>query len=220
MLGAPRWSPSVDPSGDVAAAITGADVAHFAVHGVFSPGRPDISGLALAAPTDGFEPFGTAGGLLNVAALVALLPAGSLRLAVLSACDSALGEWSLSDDRSGLPGVMLGLGAEWVVGSHWPVGDLTTLALMYAFRRGDVIGRPAAALAAAARWLRVTSAVDIAAELRAVPWPALDTAAQLALEDGLRRLENRPDGIGPDGWAAFSAYGAPAPQEEPWLFDE
>lgn len=196
----------------VAESIVGADLAHFAVHGTYRPGNPRLSGLALAPPLDGFEPFDTASGLLNVTALATLLPIRSLRLAVLSACDSALGEWSLSDDRSGFPGILLGLGVQWVVASHWQVDDLTTLALMHRLYSGEEFKRPAAALASAVNWLRTSSPTEIVGKLRGVPWPQLDDYTQRSLDGALAKMERQSGCIGPNGWAAFSAYGAPIPR--------
>ncbi len=124
---------------------------HFACHGVFNSEDPLASRLELS----GQEPL-TLRDLLDGAAQPV-----RARLAVLSACQSALSDFrELPDEFIGLPAGFLQAGVPGVVGTLWPVDDLSTALLMVKFyelhlrgsRSGPLV--PAEALRRAQQWLR------------------------------------------------------------------
>jgi CHAT domain-containing protein/Tfp pilus assembly protein PilF len=116
---------------------------HFATHGVFDAGRPELSGLVLSrvgpdgGPREGFL------GLRDVYALDL-----SADLVVLSGCQTALGREIRGEGLLGLTRGFLYAGAPRVVASLWWIDDRATAALMESFYRGLWIEklRPAAAL--------------------------------------------------------------------------
>ncbi|MDG4861310.1 CHAT domain-containing protein [Streptomyces sp. T-3] len=98
------------------------DVAHFACHGRADLQHPLNSCLALAPG--------------NALTLDKILQATlSTRLAVLSACQTALPGAALPDEVVGLPGGLLQAGCSGVVGSLWSVPDNATAELMRHFYR-------------------------------------------------------------------------------------
>jgi CHAT domain-containing protein len=78
------------------------------------------------------------------------------RLAVLSACETAIAGGSVPDQAVSLPTGFIQAGAAGVVGSLWPVNDFSTLILIAAFydlwQRSGLA--PAQALRAAQQWFR------------------------------------------------------------------
>jgi CHAT domain-containing protein len=101
---------------------TSATLFHFAGHTVANLG---LGGLVLSARSDGPE-------ILDAASL----GAGSLsrcKLAVLSACDSALGETSQAIDPDNLVEALLRTGIHTVVASRWNVDSHATAAYMESF---------------------------------------------------------------------------------------
>ncbi len=124
----------------------GIGVLHFAAHALvderLEPGAAIL--LASAGDDDG----------LLTAAEIAALPLDA-DLAVLAACQSALGSSADGRALSSLTGAFLAAGAGGVVASLWEVGDAATSAFMEQFYFGLGRGRsPAAALAGAKRRLR------------------------------------------------------------------
>ncbi|MFF5310835.1 CHAT domain-containing protein [Streptomyces massasporeus] len=121
-------------------------VLHFACHGFAKVDQPLASGLLLA----GDEPL-TLRDLLRGSPLDA-------RLAVLSACETAVPGVDLPDEVVSLPTGLLQAGAAGVVGSLWAVSDLSTMMLMarfYALWRSDGLDPPEA-LRRAQQWVRDT----------------------------------------------------------------
>jgi CHAT domain-containing protein len=116
---------------------------HFATHGIFDAGRPELSGLALSRvgpdgkPREGFL------GLRDVYNLDL-----AADLVVLSGCQTALGKEVRGEGLLGLTRGFLYAGAPRVVASLWWIDDRATAALMAAFYRGMWSEglRPAAAL--------------------------------------------------------------------------
>jgi CHAT domain-containing protein len=132
-------------------------VAHFACHGVYDQDRPLGSGLALA---DGWL---TLGELLDAE----LAPFRGVRLAVLSACESAMSTTAGPDEALGLPAAVTYAGAGCVIGSLWLVEDSASYLLMARFHselrklfcaEGIPAWAPAQALRRAQRWLRSATA--------------------------------------------------------------
>ncbi len=138
---------------------------HFACHGQFDPEHPLESGLFLAG-----------GEMLTVRDLLDGQPLGQearTRLAVLSACWSAMTELDrLPDEAIGLPSVFLQAGIPGVVGTLWPVNDLSTALLMMRFYElhlgGDGEGSlpPVRALRNAQLWLRDLQAGELGSFFR------------------------------------------------------
>lgn len=101
---------------------------HFATHGRLAENAPLESALSFAG-----------GERLTVYDLMGL--SLQARLVVLSACDTARGETTGSDDVLGLARALLAAGAQAVIVSLWPVDDASTSWLMREFyrclRQGD-----------------------------------------------------------------------------------
>jgi CHAT domain-containing protein len=118
-------------------------VLHFACHGWADRDDPLDSGLLLAGDE-----------ALTVRELMELRPSAA-RLAVLSACESAVAGTDLPDEVIGLPTGMLQAGVAGVVGSLWSVADASTMVLVtrfYELWRGGLT--PAEALRRAQQWVR------------------------------------------------------------------
>jgi len=128
------------------AGASSAAILHFACHGQFDPNRPLDSALLLAGDDR-----------LTLTDVLNELSLENCRLAVLSACQTAITDFRhLPDEVIGLPGGFLSAGVLGVLGSLWPVNDISTALLMerfYFFYRREA-RPPAAALRAAQRWLR------------------------------------------------------------------
>lgn len=99
---------------------------HIAAHGVFDPKNPLTSYLALADDADN-------DGSLQVREIYSLALRRNEPLVVLSACDTAKGGETASDDLQSLSGAFLIGGARSVVASMWKVDDAAAEALMTAF---------------------------------------------------------------------------------------
>ena len=95
---------------------------HFAVHGQFMPDDPTHSGLILG------------GGRLTLDRLYTRENATAARLTVLSACQTAVTDMrSLPEEAIGLPAALLRAGYAAVVGTLWPVNDVSTALLTMRF---------------------------------------------------------------------------------------
>ena len=177
-----------------------ASVLHLACHGFAELASPLDSGLLLA---DGQM---TLGRLMELQLRV--------RLAVLSACETALPGTELPDEVVALPTGLLQAGVAGVVASQWSVPDRATAMLMAEFyrcwRREQMT--PAAALRAAQRWLRdTTNAQKIHwAETALAQHEAwLPPAVAQSFLDGLYYLEpDHRDHSSLHNWAAFAYVGA------------
>ncbi len=120
---------------------------HFACHGLADLDNPYVSGLLLA-----HGDRLVARDLLD-ATVVRL---ERLRVAVLSACQTALTGTDLPDEVIGLPAGWLQAGAMAVLASLWPVSDGKTAALMMKFYELHLLDGcdPVEALWLAQRWFR------------------------------------------------------------------
>jgi CHAT domain-containing protein len=171
-----------------------ADVLHLACHGLADLANPLDSGLLLA------------GGTMTLRDLLAFR--FRLRLAVLSACETALPGTDLPDEVVALPSGLLQAGVAGVVASQWAVPDRATALLMVAFYqawRHDGL-TPAAALRAAQKWLRDTTNAEKTTYLT-----ELDGWLPPEVVEGFVDRLGRPDRRGHDGmhsWAAFAHVGA------------
>ena len=109
---------------------------HLATHGVLDPDRPERSYLLMAGSEEASQRLGIG----EIAGLS--LPNG---LAVLSACDTAVGEQVPGAALITLAAAFSQAGAESVVASLWRVNDAATRDFMVAFHRARAtVGRAAA----------------------------------------------------------------------------
>jgi len=131
----------------VLAAMRVQPVIHFSCHGRATMDQPLASALILG---DGTE--------LTVEDVLRQ-PTIPTRLAVLSACETAVVGIALPDEAIGLPAAFIQAGAAGVIGSLWPVSDDSTRLLMQRFyQHWRLEGmEPAEALRQAQRWLSTGS---------------------------------------------------------------
>jgi CHAT domain-containing protein/tetratricopeptide (TPR) repeat protein len=116
---------------------------HFATHGIFDSGRPELSGLALSRVGPDGKPRE---GFLSLRDVYDLDLAADL--VVLSGCQTALGKEIRGEGLFGITRGFLYAGAPRVIASLWWIDDRATATLMESFYRGLWIEklRPAAAL--------------------------------------------------------------------------
>lgn len=137
----------------ITTAMPGRTHLHFACHGQFDPEKPLESGLLLG------------GDILTLRQILDDITLRGIRLAVLSACQTAISDYKeLPDEVIGLPAAFLQAGAAGVLGSLWPVNDLSTMLLMDRFYHLhlDEGVEAAIALQRAQRWLREATAGELA----------------------------------------------------------
>jgi CHAT domain-containing protein len=133
---------------------------HFSCHGEFDPNDPMLSGILLS------------GDRFTLRKLVTGHELKKVRLAVLSACQTAITEFNrLPEEVIGLPSGFMQAGAPGVVGSLWPVNDISTAMLMIRFYQYHLAGDPSnnipplspvSALRKAQLWLRDLTNADLA----------------------------------------------------------
>ena len=134
-------------------ALPGCTYAHFSCHGFFDAAAPLASGLLLAG-----------GERLSIAQLIAGRRLRQTRLAVLSACQTAITDTlTLPEEAVGLPAALIQTGVCGVVGTLWPVNDFSTAVLMIRFYELMTVDRmkPAEALRRGQGWLRDASNAEI-----------------------------------------------------------
>ena len=177
-------------------------VAHFACHGFTDLNDPGRSGLVLAQDQT-----------LDVRRIRAQQV--RLRLAVLSACQTARPGVQLPDEVIGLPAALLQAGAGGVVATWWPVPDDLAVAVMLAFyERWEPAlptSSPSVALIEAQRWLRDASNAEIRTHLESLlddrdswlPRAVLESLWESVI---LREPHEHPFGR-PAAWGAFGYYG-------------
>ena len=136
------------------ASLPGASHVHLACHAHFDPGSPRASAIELAGEGPGSQ--------LTLAEIIGGLSFAGIRLVTASACQTAITDFTdLPDEAIGLPAGLLQAGAAGVVGTLWPVSDLSTALLMtrfYEYLLGNhddhaTPMRPAQALRRAQLWL-------------------------------------------------------------------
>jgi CHAT domain-containing protein/tetratricopeptide (TPR) repeat protein len=165
-------------------------VVHFSCHGSADLANPLRSELAAASD-----------GRLTLARVMdQRLP--HIRLAVLSACETAVVGANVPDEVIGLPTGFVQAGVQGVIGSLWPVGDAVTCALMarfYELWRGHG-AEPAEALREAQRWVRDSTLDAIESSYPEIAWP-WGASDHPALDSAM--LVHRD----PTYWAAFQYVG-------------
>jgi hypothetical protein len=177
-----------------------ADVLHLACHGFARLDSPLDSGLLLA------------GGQVTLRRLLTLRL--RVRLAVLSACETAMPGTELPDEVVALPTGLLQAGVAGVVASQWAVPDRATAMLMAEFYRRWWWERmaPPIALATAQVWLRDTTNAEKISHFQAavaeragwLPAPVAD--AFLGWLDLLTPDKRSHESI--HHWGAFAHVGA------------
>ncbi|MFD8810769.1 CHAT domain-containing protein [Streptomyces sp. NPDC059627] len=184
----------------VVAALPGAHALHFACHTGSDPRTSEGLGLQLAG-----------GEILSAGDVTALRL--DARIAVLSACETAVLDTEALDEVIGLPSTFLEAGAAGVIASLWPVVDESTMLLMVRFyelwRRSGI--SPAQALRSAQQWLRDSTNGDKRAffeeQVRGTGWMpervAMACWQQMVLQDPYERSL-----ASPGHWAAFMLTGA------------
>jgi CHAT domain-containing protein len=179
---------------DVLGALAEHHVTHFACHGTADPLDPGESRLELSARHD-----------LTVREVVQ----GRMhqtRLAVLSACETAVSGSELPDEALGLPASFIEAGAAGVVGSLWRVPDLSTMLLMRRFYELWRIeaADPPEALRRAQQWLR-----DAPNREKRDRFPDVAELSGGHVPEWARSdWEETSDHTAPLHWAAFSYLGA------------
>lgn len=111
------------------------DVLHIATHGILDSGHPRASYLVLAGRGENAK--------LRVADIYKLALKGT-DLVVLSACETALGEWEPGGEITSLADAFQFAGSRSVIASLWSVEDNSTSALMralYRHRPGHSLGK-------------------------------------------------------------------------------
>ncbi len=188
-----RYIPAAEAAKqEVLDALAHFDVLHFACHGrtdLFDP----LAGALLLADHDA----------LTVRDILGLRLPGT-RLAILSACESAVIGAALPDEVISLPAGLLQAGCAAVIGSLWQVPDASTLLLMSYFVREwqQQHAEPAQALRRAQQRVRDLTNRDLAA----VGAPGLDSPpANPRLTEAW--AARRPYAH-PQAWAAFAFVGA------------
>ena len=132
-----------------------ANVLHFSTHGLAGWGEAEAARLVLAD------------GELTLAE-VYRLKLDQARLAVLSACETAIPGLEVPDEVSSLPSGWMQAGVPGVVGTLWSVNDLSTallIARFYDLWRNQPLPLPQA-LPQAQRWLRDRTAGELAEEMK------------------------------------------------------
>jgi CHAT domain len=135
------------------AALPAATVWHFACHGSADLAEPLDSQLTLMDRN------------LTVRSILAL-PAGAYRLAVLSACESAVPDAARLDEMIGLPAALLQAGVAGVVATGWPVQDRAAAAFairLHGLLAGGVA--PAVAVRRTRIWMRTVTNGELQDEL-------------------------------------------------------
>lgn len=181
-------------AGRVRAELASAEVLHFACHGFADLVSPLDSHLVLAG-----------GARLTLRDLLALKV--DARLAVLSACETAMPGTELPDEVLGLPTGLLQAGAAGVVASGWAVHDLSTAMTMTDFYRRWLDGdEPAEALRQAQRWIRDSTNEDKLTMWRTMPGLPAEVLEHFEDELSLREEADR-DESPIHRWAAFQHIG-------------
>lgn len=170
-------------------------VQHFACHGRADPTQPLDSELIMAHDES-----------LTLRDILATRLQAA-RLAVLSACDTAIPYRALPDEVVGFPTGLLQAGAAGVIATLWKVPDIGSMTLMGRFYRAwrDEGRTVAEALADAQRWVRDTTNAE---KLRAFPELAAIFPRRALTPAERAEWERTRSHQHPSSWAAFVHVGA------------
>jgi len=187
----------------VLSALPGATHLHFACHGLFDLAKPLDSALLLAG-----QDRLTVRDLLDSG-----LDLSAARLAVLSACQTAMSDQEVPDEILGFPAAFLQARVPAVLGTLWRVGDLaTTLLLADFYRRHLGNGEaPVQALRGAQTWLRDGTLRDLGlVELLERAYErsgGREPRLRKALFVYSKRLRESRPFAAPHHWAGFVVWG-------------
>jgi CHAT domain-containing protein/tetratricopeptide (TPR) repeat protein len=178
-------------------------VVHFSCHGYADVDSPLRSGLVMA-----HDALLTLREFLN-------LRLGTLRLAFLSACETAKVGTGLPDEAIGLPTGLVQSGAAGVIATLWPVADISALMIAAVFYRTwlEEGTTPAEALNRAQRWVRDSTNEEKRVVLQSMMHEATMSDAAL---DAKIKLFHQLDDLKHDAltfshpfyWGAFLHVGA------------
>jgi CHAT domain-containing protein len=132
----------------------------------------------------------------------------TVRLAVLSACETSIAGLEAPDEVVSLPSGLLEAGVAGVVAAQWRVPDLSAAILMTRFYAewASTGTDPAAALQAAQRWIRDSTNKDIAEYFASRELPPQTSRP---LWRSLIRMDSQQRGFAhPAHWAGFIFSGA------------
>ena len=195
---------------NVQGAVGGYGHLHLISHGRFDGANPYRTGMYMD-PTQSVRSIWTVADVFGDVAA----PAG--RLAVLAGCETGALRGNTVSEEISLPAAFVAAGFASVVASRWPVDDLSAALFMTEFYRVWLPGKitVAAALRAAAQWLRTLSKASAANYLAEMEKEARETDSNLYRR--MRRLEReaRADLVkrralpfsDPRHWAAFYIVG-------------
>jgi hypothetical protein len=178
---------------------TGSEVLHLVCHGRADLDQPLRSGLLLA------------GRPVDLEQLMAMQL--RVRLAVLSACETALPGTELPDEVIGLPTGLLQAGVAGIIASQWAVPDRATAMLITEFARRWRCGatEPVDALRGAQQWMRDTTNREKIDHWRRARSGSPALPANVVDEFVLPLVAADPDArdhANPAAWAAFAHLGA------------
>ncbi|SLK00916.1 CHAT domain-containing protein [Arthrobacter sp. P2b] len=186
-------------------AIVDATHLHFACHGLYKFDQPLASGLLLAGDQ-----------MLTLATLIDEVSLTNAKLAVLSACQTAITDMRhVPDEAIGLPAGFLQAGVPGVISSLWSVEDLSTALLMERFYQLHLNGdggpplQAASALQRAQCWLRDASAGELAERCQGIT--RITGMNHPFIYRTIRYFRAHPDDFPfahPYYWAAFTFSGA------------
>ena len=172
---------------------------HFSCHGLFDPNDPMLSGIPLS---DGQR--------FTLRDLVSHPELEHARLAVLSACQTAITEFNrLPEEAIGLPSGFLQAGLAGVIGSLWPVQDISTALLMIQFYHYHLHGEPEQ---------QIPPQAPMQALRKAQLWLRDLTNAKLAdLFNGYRKSGDKTGGITSQlAQTQFQSYALSPPKQCPY----
>jgi CHAT domain-containing protein/tetratricopeptide (TPR) repeat protein len=189
--------------GAILEAIKNSNYIHFACHGLFDTTTPLGSRLLFSQ-----DEAWTLADILE-------LSLRNARLVSLSACQTGISDFEhVPDEVVGLPSGFLQAGVSGVVGTLWPVNDLSTALLMIKFYEAHLKNglTPAAALRNAQLWVRDVTCKDLRDFFNQLRKNLPSIAMQKIAEEQfraytLRNPTERPFAH-PYYWAAFAFYGA------------
>jgi tetratricopeptide (TPR) repeat protein len=195
---------------DIRRAAGRVEILHLIGHGTFDDQSPYRSGMYLNRAMD-------ADALWTNAEIFSDVEAVAGRVAVLSGCETARTRPNLVSEEVSLPAALVAAGYSAVIGSRWPVDDLSTTLLMNTFYERWLVGGMslAKALSDSSTWLRDLGRDEAVTLVGSLP-ERLGTALPDRQEElaaisrdavaSLRDAEERPFEY-PDLWAAFYVVG-------------